>query len=172
MKIKIILSYFWKLSLCGMAFVIGLALDGAILQFLGFLEPTIFLGANTNTIWLLFLPGSLLLALILSFVAQNLQANWLVRWIILFEMAWVFSIVGIGIASFIFISTGPILAIVISLFLMLFIFLIPLLLFSATVAALFRTTKRLFQIGNAMSASTLLMVPVENLIRIQGKTRC
>jgi hypothetical protein len=171
MKIKPILSYFWKLSLCGMAFVIGLALDGAILQFFGFLEPTIFSGANTNTIWLLFLPGSLLLALILSFVAQNLQANWLVRWIILFEMAWVFSVVGIGIASFIFISTGPVLAIVNSLF-MLFIFLIPLLLFSATLAALFRTTKRLFQIGNAMSASTPLIVPVENLIRVQGKTGC
>jgi len=171
MKIKIILSYFWKLSLCGMAFMIGLALDGAIFKFLGFLEPPIFLSANTNIIGFWFLPGSMLLAFILSFVAQNLKANGLVSWIILFEMAWVFSVVGTGIASFIFISTRPVLAIVISL-LMLFIFLIPLLLLSATVAALFRITKRLFQIGNAMSASTPLMLPVENLIRIQGKTRC
>ncbi len=147
MKIKTILSYFGKLSLCGMAFMIGLALDGTILHFLGFLEPNISISANSNIIWLWFLPGSMLLAFILSFLAQKLQANWLVRWIVLFEMAWVFSIVGTGIASFIFINTGPILAIVISLF-MLFTFLIPLLLLSATVAALFQTTKRLYQVKN------------------------
>ena len=165
MKIKPILTYIWKLSLCGMAFIIGLALDGAILQFFGFLESTISL--NTNIIWLWFLPGSTLLALILSFVAQNLRANWLVRWIILFETAWVFVVVGIGIASFIFISTGPVIAIAISLF-MSFLFLIPLSLLSVAVTAFFRSTRRLFQIGNTMRASTSLKAPVEHLARFQG----
>ena len=50
---------------------------------------------------------------------------------------------------------------------MLFTFLIPLLLLSAMVAALFQTTERLNQMGNAMSASNLLMGPVENLTHIQ-----
>lgn len=147
MKIKTILSYFWKLSLCGMAFIIGLALDGAILHVLGFLEPSISISEISTIIWLWFLPGSMMLAFILSFLAQKLQANWLVRWIVLFEIAWVFSIVGTGIASFIFISTRPILAIVSSLFILL-TSLIPLLLLSATAAALFQTTERLYQVKN------------------------
>ena len=50
---------------------------------------------------------------------------------------------------------------------MLFTFLIPLLLLSAMVAALFQTTERLYQMGNAMSVSNLLMGPVENLTHIQ-----
>lgn len=131
------LAYLWKLPLCGIAFFIGMAVSGAALPMLGFRSPELPEGTDANTIGLWFLLGSLVLAFALSFVSRSLRANWLVRWAILSELAWVFGAVGMVIESAFFTTTGAASSLLDALYTMLS-FLLPLLCLSALVTALFR----------------------------------
>jgi len=137
MNLKSIFDYFWKLPLCGIAFFIGMAISGVALPWLGFQAPEIPEGTDANMISLYFLLGSMLLAFVISFVSRNLQANWVVRLIILVELIWVFGVVGMVIESFFFMSTGAVASIINALFTTLN-FLLPSLFLSAMVAVLFR----------------------------------
>jgi hypothetical protein len=137
MKIKSILMYLWKLPLCGIVFFIGLALGGGLLAQIGFTAPAMPEGADANIIMVWYFAGSTLLALALSFVARRLRANLLVRWVILFELMWVFVVVGMVIESFFFMDTGAVSSWINSLYTMLS-FLLPVLFLSALEAVLFR----------------------------------
>ncbi len=90
MKLKSSLSYLWKLPLCGLAYFIGMAISGMVLPAVGFPTPEMPAGTDANTIMLWYLPGSMILSLVLSFVSRGLRVNWFLRWIILAELTWVF----------------------------------------------------------------------------------
>ena len=134
------LSYFWKLLICSLGFFFGLALNYTVLNALGYqaskmLDSTF---ANITIMWLFL--GSLLLALILSFVSRILKVNWLLRWIILLELLW---LIGIGAISAIF-SVSITMSVVASFLLSLIVmsnFILPGLLLSGLVAILFRHTR-------------------------------
>lgn len=135
--LKSISAYFWKLPLCGIAFFVGMAVSGMVLPILGFQSPELPAGTDANTIALWFLLGSMLLAFVLSFVSRNLQANWLVRWLILAGLTWVVGAVGMVVESFFFMTTGAVSSLMNALFTILN-FLLPSLFLSALVAALFK----------------------------------
>ena len=140
MNFKSIFTYFWKLMLCGIAFLIGMAVNGIVLSVLGFKSPAMPEGTDANTIALWFLLGSVIMAFTLSFVSRSLQANWLVRWIILEMLIWEIGVVGMVVESFFLITTRTISSLISSLFFM-FNFLLPSLFLSALVSVLFRPTQ-------------------------------
>ncbi len=142
MKIKNTLSHIWKLTICGIAYFIGMAISGALLPMIGLQAPEAPAGTDANTIALWFFLGSILIALTLSFVSRRLRANWLVRTVILAELVWVLGTVGMVIESFFFMTTGAVSSILSASFTMLN-FLLPSLFLSATVAALFRPDPQL-----------------------------
>ncbi len=137
MRIKSILSYLWKLPVCGLAFFIGMALGGAVLSGLGFKAPEMPAGTDANTVAVWFFLGSMLMALGLSFVSKNLSANWLVRWIVLAELIWIVAVVSMVLESFFFMTTGAVSTILNGLYTLLSFFL-PGLFISVSIVALFR----------------------------------
>ncbi len=142
MNIKNTLSYIWKLTICGIAYFIGMAISGALLPMIGLQAPEAPAGTDANTIALWFFLGSILIALTLSFVSRRLRANWLVRTVIVAELVWVLGAVGMVIESFFFMTTGAVSSILSASFTMLN-FLLPSLFLSAAVAALFRPDPQL-----------------------------
>lgn len=132
-----ILTYLWKLPLCGLAYFIGMAVSGIALPSLGFPTPAMPTGTNSNTIAIYFLLGSMILSFALSFVSHNLRLNWFLRWIILAELIWVFGAVGMVIESFFFMTTGAVSSVLNALFTVLS-FLLPGLFVSGAIAILFR----------------------------------
>ena len=134
---RTLLSYLWKLPLCGTAFFIGIAISGIALPALGFPTPEMPAGTDSNTIALHFLLGSMILSLALSFVSFNLRVGWFLRWVILFELTWVFGVVGMVIESFFFMTTGAASSILNAFFTVLS-FLLPGLFVSVVIAILFR----------------------------------
>lgn len=108
MKIKSILSYFWKLPICGILFFSGLAVSGVALPLLGFQAPELPAGTDPNTISLYFLGGSLFLGLLLSFLSVNLPDNFFVRWGLLFGLTWTVSAVVMVLESVFFMDTGAV----------------------------------------------------------------
>ncbi len=137
MNLKITLAYLWKLPLCGVGFFIGVVLSGIALPMLGFQAPEMPDGTDVNTIMLWYLLGSMLMAFALSFLSRNLSANWLLRWIILFELIWTFGVLGVVIEAFFFMTTGAVSSLLNALFTMLN-FLLPAMFLSALVAVLFQ----------------------------------
>lgn len=129
--------YLWKIPLCAIAFFIGMAVSGVVLPMLGFRPPEIPAGADANTVALYFLLGSAILSFALSFISRGLRVSWFVRWIILFELTWVFGTVGMVIESFFFMTTGAVSSLLNAVFTLLN-FLAPSLLMSAVVASSFR----------------------------------
>jgi hypothetical protein len=134
---RTLLSYLWKLPLCGIAFFIGMAINGIAMPVLGFPTPEMPAGTDSNTIALHFLLGSMILSLALSFVSINLRVCWFLHWVILFELTWVFGVVGMVIESFFFMTTGAVSSILNALFTVLS-FLLPNLFLSGAIALLFR----------------------------------
>ena len=131
------LSYLLKLSLCSFCFFIGIALNGIALDALGFQLLKMPTGTETNTIMLWLFLGSMLLALILSFVSRSLKINWLGRWIILLELFWLLGISGISVGLSLSITIGMLTSFMLSLVAMLN-FLLPGLILSGLVTALFK----------------------------------
>lgn len=130
----------WKLPLCGLAWFIGMAIGGIALPMLGFPTPEMPDGTDSNTIVLYFLLGSMIMSLALSFVSFSLRVGWFLRWVILFELAWVFGAVGMVIESFFFMTTGAVSSILNALFTVLS-FLLPSLFTSGVIAILFRPSQ-------------------------------
>ena len=108
MKNKSILSYFWKLPLCGILFFIGMALSGVLLPLLGLQAPESPAGTDPNTIALYFLGGSILLAFLLSFLSQNLDLSGLPRWITLSNLTWIVGAAGMVLESAFFMETDAV----------------------------------------------------------------
>jgi hypothetical protein len=151
MKIRLILTYFWKLPLCGIAFFIGMALGGGLLPALGLKAPEIPAGTDANTIVLWFLFGSMLLTLTLSLVSQNLDVKGLIRWLILFVLVWGIGAVGMVLESFFFMETGAVATTGSALFTILN-FLLPSLFLSGIVTFLFRPDETKQQLTAGFSA--------------------
>lgn len=136
------LSYLLKLSLCSFCFFIGILLNDIALDALGYQLLKIPTGTETNTIMLWLFLGSMLLALILSFVSRGLKINWLGRWIILLEIFWLLGIGGISVGLSSSITMGMLTSFMLSLVVMLN-FLLPGLLLSGLVMVLFKPAQPL-----------------------------
>ena len=146
--LKRLFTYFWKLPLCGVAFLIGLVLSGVLLPLLGLESPAIPEGTDPNTILLWFLLGSLILAFALSFVSRGLRGGFLVRWLAMGVMAWAIGAVGMVLEAYFFMTTGAVSSASSALFTVLN-FLLPSLAVAVVVALLFRPQDR----GEKLSAS-------------------
>ena len=137
MKIRNMLSYFWKLPLCGIVFFIGMALGSALLTATGLQVPEIPDGTDANMIAMCFLLGSMLLALALSMISQRLALKDLGRWLILATLTWVVGAVGMVLESFFFMETGAVSSSESTLFTILN-FILPSIFLSGMVTLLFR----------------------------------
>jgi hypothetical protein len=137
MTFKYILTYLWKLPLCGLAFFVGMALSGILLPALGFAPPEMPAGTDAGTIMLWFLLGSMVLAAILAPLSRRLQAGWSARWLALALFVWVFAAAGMVLESFFFMTTAAVSSLRNGLFTMLNLAL-PSLFLTATVVSLFR----------------------------------
>jgi hypothetical protein len=136
MKFKTVLSYLWKLPLCGILFFAGLALSGVILPLAGFQTPEIPAGTDANQITLCFLEASMILAFVLSFLSKELTLKGWARWIVLAGLVWIAGTVGMVLESFFFMDTGAVSNLESSLFTMLN-FLLPSLFLAGAVTWLF-----------------------------------
>lgn len=137
---KHLISYFWKLPLCGIAFFVGMASGGVLLPMLGFTPPAMPEGTDANTIAMYFLLGSMLLAIPLSLLSRRLQVGFLARWLILFMLVWGAAAVGMVIEAYFFMDTGAVSSATSSLFTMLN-FVLPALSLSLVVGGLFPSEK-------------------------------
>mgnify|MGYP000250598868 CR=1 FL=1 len=134
---KSLLTYLWKLPMCGLAFFIGMMLGGILLPLLGFRPPDMPTGTDAGTITLWLLLGSMLLAVFLAQISSHLHVRWLARWAILGLFTWIFLAVGMVLESFFFMTTGAVSSLENSLFTMLN-FLLPSLFLSGMATSLFR----------------------------------
>lgn len=137
MNLKYLLSYLWKVLLCGLAFFAGMALSGVLLPQLGFTPPENPAGTDTLTITLWFLLGSMVLAVLLAPLSRGLRAKGPVRWLILSLFVWVFAAVGMVLESFFFMTTSAVSSLENALFTVLN-FLLPAVFLSGAAASLFR----------------------------------
>jgi len=136
------LSYFWKLPVCVIACLIGLAASSMLLSsywiFDTIFNPT-FRYANTTGLFIL--AGFILLPFGLAFLSTRLRFAWWTRWIILSELVWMIGILGITIALYFFTGIGLLLSVAIAITTML-IFLLPSVILSGFVAVLFRPNSK------------------------------
>jgi hypothetical protein len=139
--LKRLFNYLWKLPLCGVAFLIGLVLSGAVLPLLALESPAIPEGTDPNTILLWFLVGSLILAFALSFVSRGLRSGFLARWLTMGVLAWAIGAVAMVLEAYFFMTTGAVSSASSALFTVLN-FLLPSLAVAALVALLFRPEDR------------------------------
>jgi hypothetical protein len=139
--LKRLFNYLWKLPLCGVAFLTGLVLSGAVLPCLGLPSPPTPAGTDANTILLWFLLGSLILAFALSFVSRGLRGGFLVRWLTMGVLSWVIGAVAMVLEAYFFMTTGAVSSASSALFTVLN-FLPPSLAVATMVALLFRPEDR------------------------------
>jgi hypothetical protein len=139
--LKRLFNSLWKLPLCGVAFLIGLVLSGAVLPLLALESPAIPEGTDPNTILLWFLLGSLILAFALSFVSRGLRGGFLARWLTMGILAWTIGAVGMVLEAYFFMTTGAVSSAGSALFTVLN-FLLPSFALAAMVALLFRPGDR------------------------------
>lgn len=141
MRMKSTLSYLWKLPVCGLAFFIGMAIGGAVLSGLDLKAPEMPAGTDANTVAMWFFLGSMLIALGLSFVSKNLNANCLIRWIVLAELIWIVAVVSMVLESFFFMTTGAVSTISSGLYTLLSFF-APTIFLAGMITTLFRPEPR------------------------------
>ena len=153
------LSYFWKLPLCSLGFFIGISLNRIALDALLFQSLKMPTGTETNTSMIWLFMGSMLLALILSFVSRGLRINWLVRWFILFELFWLLGIGGITVGISLSITMGILASSILSLVVML-TFLLPGLLLSGLVTVLFEPAQSLESLSQTNIFSSQVVNPM------------
>ena len=89
MRMATLLTYLWKLPLCGLAFYVGIILGGAAATLLGLPVPAIPPGVDQATLSGLLVPVSLILALTLSFVSRGLSGGFVTRGLILAALVWI-----------------------------------------------------------------------------------
>lgn len=89
MKLKTIVAYLWKLPVCGLAFVLGTFVGSMLAGLLGMQMPSLPAGTDPQTLMLIQLLSSPLLALALAFLSQRMEGGFLSRWLILSLLTWV-----------------------------------------------------------------------------------
>ena len=89
MRMASILTYLWKLLLCGLAFYVGIILGGAAATLLGLPVPAIPPGVDPATLSWYLMPVSLILALTLSFISRGLSGGFVTRGLILTALVWI-----------------------------------------------------------------------------------
>lgn len=91
MRFKAVLSYIWKVLVCGVAFVLGSLVGSVIAGVIGLETPAIPQGTDPGILMLFQLLASPILALGLAFVARGIQGSFVARWLILSLLTWVAS---------------------------------------------------------------------------------
>jgi hypothetical protein len=86
---RTVLSYLWKVPLCGLAFMAGTMLGGMLAGLVGMPTPAMPEGTAPETLMLFQLLTSPLLALALAFLSRGLQGRFVCRWLILSSLTWV-----------------------------------------------------------------------------------
>jgi hypothetical protein len=89
MTLKTLLTYGWRLPVCGLAFFVGLTLGSMVALGIGFPLPEVPTGVDPATLNNLTLLGSLLLALALAPLSQGLSGSFVSRWLILALLVWI-----------------------------------------------------------------------------------
>jgi len=87
--LKKIVAYLWKLPVCGLAFVLGTLAGSVVAGMLGLQMPSLPAGTDPQTLFLVQLLSSPLLALALAFLSQRMEGGFLTRWLILSLLTWV-----------------------------------------------------------------------------------
>jgi hypothetical protein len=89
MNARRVLSYLWKVPLCGLVFVLGTIVGSMLARMIGMHTPPIPEGTDPQTLMLLQLLASPLLALALASLSRGIQGRFVCRWLILSTLAWV-----------------------------------------------------------------------------------
>ena len=89
MNPRTVLSYVWKVPVCGLAFLAGTILGSMLAGAMGMQTPSMPPGTDPQTLLLVQLLASPLLALALAFLSRGIQGGWVTRWLILSVLAWV-----------------------------------------------------------------------------------
>ena len=83
------LSYVWKMPVCGLAFMAGILLGSMLAGAMGMQAPSMPEGTDPQTLLLVQLLASPLLALALALLSRGIQGRWVTRWLILSVLTWV-----------------------------------------------------------------------------------
>jgi hypothetical protein len=89
MRLATILTYLWKLPLCGLAFYVGIILGGGAATLLGLPVPVVPPGVDPATLSWYLIPISLILALTLSFISRGLSGGFVACWLVLAVLVWI-----------------------------------------------------------------------------------
>jgi hypothetical protein len=89
MNLRTVLSYLWKVPLCGLVYVLGTIVGSMVARMIGIQMPAMPEGTNPQTLMLVQLLASPLLALALAFLSRGIQGRFVCRWLILSSLAWV-----------------------------------------------------------------------------------
>jgi hypothetical protein len=89
MTLKVLLTYGWKLAVCGLAFFVGITLGSMFAIGIGLPAPELPAGVEAATLNYYTLLGSLLLALALAQLSQGLSGGFVSRWLILSMLIWI-----------------------------------------------------------------------------------
>ena len=135
------LALLWKMPLASLGFAVALTLGGAMLPALGLEAPPLPEGADSQTLGMVFIFGSLLFGLALALLAEDLAGSYLVRWLALSLLMWVAYAVNNVIEGAIFSTFGVVSSPQAMLFTALSL-LLPTLTICAVIAALFRPQTR------------------------------
>jgi hypothetical protein len=106
MKLRQILSYLWRLVVCGLAYVVGTFAGSMLAGLVGMQTPPLPQGTDAQTLMLSQLLTSPLLALALAILSPGMGGGFLARWLILSFLTWVTYSVNTLLEAAIFTTTG------------------------------------------------------------------
>lgn len=87
--LKNILSYFWKIPLCAIAFYGGTMIGGMVASGMGLPTPEMPAGADQMIIGQIMVPVSLILAGCLAVLSRKLSGGYISRWLTLSFLVWI-----------------------------------------------------------------------------------
>ena len=87
-SLRTVLSYLWKVPLCGLVYVLGTLVGSILAGMIGMQMPAIPEGTEPGTLMLFQLLASPLLALALAFLSRGVQGRFVCRWLILSSLVW------------------------------------------------------------------------------------
>ncbi len=89
MNVRTVVSYLWKVPLCGLVYVLGTMVGSVVASLIGMQTPAMPEGTTPNTLMLFQLLASPLLALCLAFLSRGVRGRLVCRWLILAFFTWV-----------------------------------------------------------------------------------
>jgi uncharacterized membrane protein YhaH (DUF805 family) len=89
MSFKTLLTYLWKLPLCGLAFFVSVMFGGMAATGVGLPTPSLPTGTDSATLAVYLLLARLVLALTLAVVSRRLRGGFVARWLSLSCLTWV-----------------------------------------------------------------------------------